>query len=156
MMTQLSAAALVLLTLQGFGACPAHAQTSNAPPRSTIFDYRKELNLTDDQVKTLKTDIDHLQRTMENGQKKIQQLEMEYRKLLESNPPIEDARKKLQEIANQGVEVRLQDLITSRKITATLTPAQLAHWREIQSRRASGAPAPAPRPAQPAPPTSTP
>jgi hypothetical protein len=134
------ATALIVLTLQG----SARAQLAQPQPTAssqqrpvTIFDYKKQLGLSDDQVKSLRADIEQLQKSMIDGQGTVRRQEYEYQQMIQKNPSIEDARKKLQQIADETVELRLRDLVTSRKITATLTPVQLKQWKGIQARLSS-------------------
>jgi Spy/CpxP family protein refolding chaperone len=124
-----------MLILPGFAdPTPAGAKKTN-----TIFDYKKDLDLTDSQEAKMKEALKELSSSVTAGRSKISALEAEYRKLLESEPSIEKARQKLQQIANAQVELRVVDLQTSRKITGTLKPEQLKKWREIQVKMRSGA-----------------
>ena len=117
---------------------PAQSQpntTSTPAPQTkvgTIFDYKKDIGLTDDQETKMKAALTELNTAVNNGRNKINKLETEYRKLLEKEPSIAQARAKLQEIAAAQVDLRLVDLQTSRKITGVLTPEQLEKWRAIQ------------------------
>ncbi|CAN0433580.1 unnamed protein product, partial [Phaeothamnion confervicola] len=83
----------------------------------TIFDYKQEIGLTPDQEAKMKGLIKDLQTNMSAGEARLSQMELEYRKLLAKDPTIEQARAKLQEIANATVDLRLVDLQTSRRIS---------------------------------------
>lgn len=115
-------------------ADPTPAPTPGAPAKkvNTIFDYQKDLNLTDEQVTTMKGALKELNESVTAGRSKIATLEANYRKFLESEPSISAAKTKLREIADAQVELRIVDLQTSRKIIGTLKPEQLKKWREIQ------------------------
>ena len=127
-------------------ALPALAQPTASPSPTTkkvgtIFDYKKEIGLSDDQEAKMKTALNELNVAVNAGRTKINKLETEYRTLLEKDPSVPVARAKLQEIAAAQVDLRLTDLMTSRRITGVLTPDQLEKWRAIQVKmRAANAP----------------
>lgn len=118
-------------------AIPVLAQTPPQPaPQKvpTIFDYKQEIGLTPEQEAKMKGFIKDLQTNMSAGEARLSQMELEYRRLLAKDPTIDQARAKLQEIANATVDLRLVDLQTSRRISGVLTTDQLRKWKAIQAR----------------------
>lgn len=134
---------LMTMALASLLIVPAFSQPTPAAGEvkksNTIFDYKKDLDLSDAQEAKMKEALKELNTSVTAGKSKISALEAEYRKLLESEPSIDKARAKLQQIANAQVDLRVVDLQTSRKITGTLKPEQLKKWREIQAKMRSGA-----------------
>ena len=112
---------------------------ADTPPASgskpqTIFDYKQQLNITDDQEKKMKAALNELQTAAKTANQNLNRLEGEYRKLISQDASIEKARAKLKEIAEAQVELRLADLRTSRKLTGVLKPEQMAKWKELQAK----------------------
>ena len=102
---------------------------------STIFDYAQELKLSQEQVDKMKAAVADLRKAAEESKVKIGKLEAEYRELLKTEPTLEVARAKLNEIAQVQVDLRVLDLAVSRRVSAVLTPEQLKAWRELQMKK---------------------
>ena len=125
----LTAAALV------FCAAPViSAQVAPQPERArTIFDYKKELNLSDRQEQDIKTILGDLNKEVVVTRAKLTLLEVEVGDLIKNEGDLEQIRKKLKDAADIQVALRLADIAATRKINRTLSPDQLKRWREIQA-----------------------
>jgi len=114
------------------------------PPKiKTIFDYKQELSLSDEQIQAMKSALIKLNGNLQNHQAKLKQLEAEFHTLIVQEASLEEAKAKLQQIAEATVAMRLTDFETSKSINATLTPEQKKKWRELQAKtrqQASSAP----------------
>jgi Spy/CpxP family protein refolding chaperone len=124
--------ALVLLALVAHLLCPAWAQ--DQPKIITIFDFKTELSLSPDQIQAMKSHLMALNTSVKQSRSKIAQLEKEFKALISQESSAEEARTKLQQIADATVAMRLTDFETSKKIMATLTPEQKAKWKSLQAR----------------------
>ncbi len=126
--------ALLHLALVALLLAPAFSEPSKPAKVKTIFDYKQELALTDQQVATMKAALVELNESIKSGRTGLNQLEAEYKALIaKEDITIAEARAKLQQIADSTVSLRLKDLEISRKITATLSPEQRIKWRSIQA-----------------------
>lgn len=114
---------------------PPSSPADAAPqPPKTLFDYRQELQLSDQQIATMQSELKQLGLSAEASRKRIGQLEAEYQQLLAKNSPLPPIKAKLQQIANATALMRYNDLAASRHIMGNLSAAQLKAWREIQIR----------------------
>lgn len=126
---------LVLLALL---LATAYSEPTNKAKVKTIFDYKQELALTDQQVASMKAALVELNESVKSGRTGLNQLEAEYKALIaKEGTTMDEARSKLQQIADSTVALRLKDLEISRKITATLTAEQQKKWRSIQAQMRS-------------------
>jgi Spy/CpxP family protein refolding chaperone len=121
--------------LAALGA-PAMAQQPKEQPKvKTIFDYKAELSLTDEQINNMKGFLTELNGSVKASREKLTKLESDYRGLIaKDSTTTAEAKAKLQEIADATVTMRLKDLEISRKITGTMTAEQREKWRAIQAK----------------------
>lgn len=126
----------------GLLAAPAHAAPAAAAPRprQTIADYQKEVGLTDQQVQSIATVLGQFKTRVESGQKSLREAEASLQKLVAEHADLGMVRKKLGEIAGLRVDLRLFDVVTSRKVEAVMNAQQLARWRAIQARARAATP----------------
>ncbi|MHB2021231.1 MAG: Spy/CpxP family protein refolding chaperone [Candidatus Xenobia bacterium] len=114
-------------------AAPAHQG-------NTIFDYQKQLGLSDSQVKKIRAEFDAMQtRRKQNGQA-LRTLGQQINGLIQKQAPIPDIKAKLQQYYGMQLTMELDDIQTSRKINAIMTPDQLAKWQAIKSKARAGQP----------------
>ena len=129
----------VLLTT-GFCAAIVQAQEGQQQQQQagkTIFDYKAELTLTDDQVKKIKEDLADLDKEVRVFRARLTLLDVDLQKLMEKEGDMTEIKKKVTEAYEIQASIKIADLETARKINGVLKPEQLRKWREIQA-KASG------------------
>lgn len=127
----LSLGALVI-----FAAAAAYGQAVPVPPgerAKTIFDYKKELALSDAQERDIKTILENLNKEVVVTRAKLTLLEVEIGDLIKNEADLEQIRKKLREAADMQVMMKLADIAATRRIYHTLSAEQLKRWRAIQA-----------------------
>lgn len=127
---------LLLLGLLGALYAPVHADPSAEKIKiKTLFDYKQELGLSDEQISNMKSFLSELNGSVKASREQITRLETDYRALIANeNTTTAQARAKLEEIADATVVMRLKDLEVSRKITGAMTAEQRAKWKAIQAK----------------------
>jgi len=104
-------------------------------PPKTIFDFKQELSLSDEQLSAMKTQLSELTSSVKIAKEDLQKLEKEYRALIQDETTtVAQAKAKLEQIAAVTTSMRLKDLEISRKITATMSVEQRQKWKAIQAR----------------------
>lgn len=128
----------VLLTT-GFCVAIAQAQEGQQQQQAgkTIFDYKAELNLTDDQVNKIKQDLADLDKEVRVFRARLTLIDVDLQKLMEKEGDMNEIKKKVNEAYEIQASIKIADLETARKINGVLKPEQLRKWREIQA-KASG------------------
>ncbi|MGH7164451.1 MAG: Spy/CpxP family protein refolding chaperone [Nitrospiraceae bacterium] len=117
-----------LVSTQGY------AQTTKpaTEQKTTIFDYKKELKLTDEQEQKIRQLLLDLSKQLQIEQAKLTLANAELEELLKKEAELE----KIKEVVNREATIRAAityaDLAAGRQINAVLTPAQLKQWRAIQ------------------------
>ena len=120
---------LAMLMLPAF-ADPAKEESKV----KTIFDYKQELSLTDQQIATMKASLVELNDSVKKSRAGLTQMEADYKALIaKDGSTMAEAKSKLQQIADATVAMRLKDLEISRKITGTLSADQQKKWKGIQA-----------------------
>ncbi|MDO8734697.1 MAG: hypothetical protein Q7K21_06030, partial [Elusimicrobiota bacterium] len=99
----------------------------------TIFDFRKELNLTDEQVRRIREHISIIERETASLRAKLTISDIELQKLIEKEEDMVQIRLKIRETFNIQAEIRIIDIETVRDIDRVLTPTQLIKWRKIKA-----------------------
>lgn len=133
--------AIAVFLMVGFGA--AFAQQAEELPQQqaavkTIFDYRAELNLADEQVKKIRDQLSALEREVKVLRAKFTIADVELQGLLEKEGDINDIKKKVKEAFDIQASIKIVDIETTRKINGViLKPEQLKKWRDIQAEAAS-------------------
>lgn len=113
----------------------SQAMADNAKVK-TIFDYKQELSLSDGQIASIQASIQELGQAVKQGNARLSKLEKEYKALIaREDSSVEEARAKLEQIAEVTVQLRLYDLKVSRQITAALTPEQRTKWKALQAQQ---------------------
>lgn len=121
----------LLLLLLSAPVVWAQPPAGNVTRPTTLFDYRKELGLTSDQIKEIKQILKDLLTATEKQRARIEQLNTEYSKMIRAEAPLADAYAKLQELEKARTEWRYTDLKASYKLLEVLTPDQRKKWRQL-------------------------
>ncbi len=118
----------------------AVAQTTDEPqqPRRTIFDYRTELNLTEQQERDIRKLLADLNRDLRLARAKLTILQYDLEDMIDKEEDLKVIRKTLNEEAGLRARLRYDDLVATRKINNVLSPAQLQQWRGIQAAARTG------------------
>lgn len=128
----------IVLTLAVGNAFAQQAQEGQQKQAvKTIFDYKAELNLTDDQVKKIKEYITTLDKDVKVFRAKLTILDADVQSLMKKDGDLNEIKKKIREAFDIQASIKIADLEASRKINETLKPEQLNKWREIQAAAAS-------------------
>lgn len=98
----------------------------------SIFEYKKELALTDKQEKNLKDIIAKLQNYLADKQKELNGLRAELSKMIAQRADLDKIKAKLNDIAKTQVDATYEDIASTRAIETELTGTQLTKWRSIQ------------------------
>ena len=115
-------------------AAPARAVSAPAQNlgAKTIFDYQKEIGMTDEQVAEMKSLMTNFQKVLGEKGTELNALRQELSVMIQDKKEVPLIRKQLQKIADLQVDASCFDVETSRKVDAVLTPAQLAKWKALQ------------------------
>jgi septal ring factor EnvC (AmiA/AmiB activator) len=130
---------IAVFLMVAFGA--AFAQQAEEPRQQTavktIFDYRAELNLTDDQVRMIREHLSALEKEVRVLRARLTIADVDLQSLLEKEGDINEIKKKVKEAFEIQASIRIADIEASRKINGVLKTEQLKKWREIQAEAAS-------------------
>jgi Spy/CpxP family protein refolding chaperone len=114
-------------------SAPAAAPAAATPaPVKTMWDYQKDLGLTDSQIANIKQAVQDLEKTVRGQQERLKPLDTQLNEQIAKEASNEELRATLQQIAAVQIDIRLADVNTSRKINSILSAEQLKQWREIQ------------------------
>lgn len=111
---------------------PKEEEATPQSPLKTIFDYKDQLNLTDQQIADIKKLLGELARTLKLTQAKLTVLAFEVDELIKGEGDLGTIRAKLDEEAKMRSEARYADVLCSRNINKVLSESQLAAWKRIQ------------------------
>jgi Spy/CpxP family protein refolding chaperone len=129
----------VAMIMVFMGAGLSYAQTKDAPEQArarrnkTIFDYKVQLQLTDNQVRGIKKILVDLRRQSEENRARLVLLDADIRDLVDKEGDLPVIKNKLNERAGILTTMTYQDIISARKINKVLTPEQERQWKEIKS-----------------------
>jgi len=125
---------------------PVLAEPAKQPPKvKTIFEYQKEIGLTDDQIAKMKGELQTLQTNVTNSRAKLKALEDDFTAIIKAEGSAEEAEAKLKEIAAATVTMRLNDFATSKRINGIMSAEQKQKWRAIQASLRQQAPVQPPK-----------
>lgn len=110
----------------------AVAAPAVAPAVKTIFDYQKEIGMSDKQVEEMKGLMTNFQKVLGEKGAQLNALRQDLATMIKDKKDVPAIREQLQKIANLQVEASVFDVETSRKIDAVLTPAQTTKWKALQ------------------------
>ncbi len=99
----------------------------------TIFDFKTELKLTDEQEQRIKTILTDLNKDVQVKRARLVILNSEIQDLLKKEGDLSEIKKKLDESFSIQSSIKYADIEASRNINKTLTPEQLKKWKEIQA-----------------------
>jgi len=114
-------------------AAPANGNAPS-PEVKTIFSFKDEVGLTDDQENKLKALLYDEQSLITSHNDTLKSLGAELSKLIEDKADMPTIKSKLENIAKIQVEVSCINIEDARKVETILTPAQLDKWKDIQKR----------------------
>ncbi len=107
------------------------APSANAGAK-TIFDYQKEIGMSDKQVEDMKGLMANFQKVLGEKSTELTALRQDLAKMIQDKKEIPAIRQQLQKIADIQVDASIFDVETSRKVDAVLTPDQMAKWKTLQ------------------------
>jgi Spy/CpxP family protein refolding chaperone len=114
--------------------------TLNQQPQArTIFSYKDEVGLTDNQETKLKALLYDEQALVDANNSTLKTLGSELGKMIDDKEDMGAIKSKLEEISKIQIEATCRNIEDSRKEEAILTPDQLAKWKEVQKRFSSQA-----------------
>ena len=120
------------LTVAVMAGSLAYAQPADQPTRRTIFDYKAELGLSDEQEKQIRSILAGLNRKVRLNRAKLTILEIELEDEIQQETDLKVIKEKLNEQAQLQAATRYIDLAAAREINLVLTPDQLTHWRAVK------------------------
>lgn len=100
----------------------------------TIFSFKHEIALTDDQEVKLKAVLYDEQAFIDTNNNTLKALGTELGRLIANKGDMRVIKSKLEEIAKIQVETSYRNIENSRKAEMILTPDQLEKWRAIQKK----------------------
>jgi Spy/CpxP family protein refolding chaperone len=109
------------------------SQPQGQPQVKTIFDYKKELGLTDDQVKKMQDHIAAMNKERKPLGERVAASNKELATLIDKQGDMGEIRKKVKEVYDTLATMRIADIEWNRKIMAVLKPEQVKKWRELQA-----------------------
>lgn len=110
-------------------AAPLHPQANKA-----IWDYQKDLGLSDKQVADMKAAAQPLQGKLQALNARFQASSKEFRDLMAKEAPLPQIRAKAAECQNIQLDAQMDQLEVSRKIKGIMTKDQWAKWQAIEQR----------------------
>lgn len=135
-MNQLRLLLLLLTLILGMGFAPTSADDKPEPKNGkvkTMLDFRSELALTDQQVKTIRETLLAYHTIVSQQRKSLRKLEKEYSALVASGAPLEEIESKLRQCTDASFDLRFCDISTARRVEAVLTAAQRKKWSALQA-----------------------
>lgn len=99
----------------------------------SIFEYKKELSLTDAQEKNLRDIIAKLQSYLADKQKEINVVRDELNELIARSADLNLIKAKVNAMAKIQAEAIYEDIASNRAIETELTGTQLSKWRSMQA-----------------------
>jgi Spy/CpxP family protein refolding chaperone len=109
------------------------APSPAAPKTKSLWDYKTELGLSDDQIAKIKNEVRILQEELAVDNKTVELSGLKLQRLAESDGDIKDIREELHKIADAQVDARVADIQTSRTVNKILTAEQQKKWRALQA-----------------------
>ena len=131
-----SSKTLVFITLLILALTLADARLALAEPKGdeSIFKYKKELAITDQQETNLRNIIAKIQDTLKKKTEELKQHRAGLNKMLEDKADLTKIKEKLRTIARIQAEATYEDIASIRAIETELTTAQMTQWRGMQEK----------------------
>ena len=132
----MKASVLALFLVLGFASVSFAQQqpAADQPAVKTIFDYQKEIGMSDKQVADMKKLTTDLQATLNDKAKDLMALRNDLGEMIKTKQDIAVIKKQMQKIASLQVDNSCLDIQASRNIEAIMTQDQLAKWKDIQKK----------------------
>jgi hypothetical protein len=111
----------------------ANQATKETAKIKTIFDYKAEINMSDEQEAKIKQELSDLEKEIRVMRAKLTIIDSEAQTLLEKDGDMTQLKNKVKEAYDIQASMRIADIEASRKINAVLRPEQLKKWKEIQA-----------------------
>ena len=130
----------IFLSNKCFAQTEPLAGQSNAPQQEekTIFSFKAEIGLTDEQENKIKALLFDGQTLMKSYRDQLNALGTELARMINSDEDVSLIKSKLTEISKIQVEVSCYNIEFARKIKGILSPEQLKKWEEIKKEHAKG------------------
>jgi len=106
--------------------------TAPATVKTTIFDYQKEVGLSDKQADAIRQKIGELQRTVRKINAELTLLNLDIQDLNAKNGNFNQLKKKVKAAYALVADLKIADYKTTRDINAVMSAKQLKKWRGIQ------------------------
>jgi Spy/CpxP family protein refolding chaperone len=103
----------------------------------TIFSFKDEIGITDDQEVKLKALLYDEQTFVDTNNNSLKTLGAELNDMIEKKEDMQAIKSKLEDIAKIQVEISYRNIDDSRKVEMILSPDQIAKWRDIQKKFSS-------------------
>ena len=136
-----TALTICFITSNGFAQGAPGPKSENNPNQQaqvkTIFSFKNELALTDDQEVKIKALFYDEQTLAEANNNALKTLGAELNKMIDEKDDMRIIKSKLEEISKIQVDVSCRNIEDVRKIGMILSPGQLAKWKDIQRKFAS-------------------
>ena len=111
----------------------AKQATKETAKVKTIFDYKADINLTDEQETKIKDELVALEKEIRVMRAKLTIIDSEAQTLLEKEGDMAQLKNKVKEAYDIQASMRIADIESARKINSVLKPEQLKKWKEIQA-----------------------
>ena len=126
------AIAIILITaLSLTGAALSSAEEKGD---ESIFKYKKELAITDQQETNLRSIISKIQDTLKDKTEELNKHRAQLNKMLETKADLSKIKEKLRTIARIQADATYEDIASIRAIETELTAAQMTRWRGMQEK----------------------
>lgn len=131
-----SSQTFVFITLLTLLTALADARLALAEPKGdeSIFKYKKELAITDQQETNLRNIITKIQDTLKKKTEELNQHRAGLNKMLEAKADLTQIKEKLRTIARIQAEATYEDIASIRAIETELTATQMTQWRGMQDK----------------------
>jgi len=126
-------ALFLILSVCGIALAQDAGQDQRRAKVKTIFDFKAELKLTDEQEQKIKTILTDLNKDVQVKRARLVILNSEIEELMKKEGDLAEIKKKLDESFSIQSSIKYADIEASRNINKTLTPDQLKKWKEIQA-----------------------
>ena len=124
----ISVAIIMSLTFTGISVTFAQKQAGGS-----IFDYKKELAITDKQEKNLKNIVAKLQVYIADKQKELNGAQAELNKMISDSADLDKIKAKINDVAKIQADATYENIASNRAVETELTGTQLTKWRGIQA-----------------------
>jgi len=100
----------------------------------SIFKYKKELAITDQQETNLRAIISKIQDTLKEKTEELNKHRVKLNKMLETKADLSKIKEKLRTIGRIQADATYEDIASIRAIESELTAAQMTKWRGMQEK----------------------